>query len=263
MPSPGADLALAIEAVTAAGDVAMTFFGGDYRRWEKAPGDPVSEADLAVDAALTSALRAARPDDGLVSEETAADPAQLARPRVWIIDPIDGTRAFLKGKPHFTVCAALLADGAVQAGVVFNPATGELFAAEAGKGATLNGAPIRASARAELQGCRMLGDAGMFRHPAWRTPWPAMQIEGRNSIAYRIALVASGAFDATLALSAKRDWDLAAASLIAAEAGAAITDHTGAPLRFLTPGLSLPAVAASGEALHPLLIERTHAVRLP
>lgn len=263
MPSPGADLALAIAAVRAAGDIAMSFFGKDFRRWEKAPGDPVSEADLAVDAALTATLRTARPDDGLVSEETATDPDQLSRARVWIIDPIDGTRAFLKGKPHFTVCAALLVAGETRAGVVYNPAMGELFAAESGAGATLNGAPIRASDRDALEGCRMLGDAGMFRHPAWRLPWPDMEIEARNSIAYRIALVACGAFDATLALSAKRDWDLAAASLIASEAGARITDHRGDPLRFLTPGLSLPAVAASGERLHPLLIERTHTVRLP
>ncbi len=241
----------------------MSFFGGSYRSWEKAPGDPVSDADIAVDRALTAALRSARPDDGVVSEETAADPDQLSRSRIWIIDPIDGTRAFLKGKPHFAVCAALLVEGVVRTGVVFNPATDELFAADSGIGATLNGAPIRASDRAALEGCRMLGDAGMFRHPAWRVPWPAMDIEARNSIAYRIALVACGAFDATLALSAKRDWDLAAASLIATEAGARITDHVGAPLRFLTPGLSLPAVAASGERLHPLLIDRTHTVRLP
>jgi myo-inositol-1(or 4)-monophosphatase len=241
----------------------MSFFGGEVRRWEKAPGDPVSEADLAVDAALTATLRAARPQDGLVSEETATDPDQLARSRIWIIDPIDGTRAFLKGKPHFTVCAALLVDGVTRIGAVFNPATDELFAAGSGAGATLNGAPIRASDRWALEGCRMLGDAGMFRHPAWSRPWPDMEIETRNSIAYRIALVAGGGFDATLALSAKRDWDLAAAALIASEAGARITDHRGEPLRFLTPGLSLPAVAASGANLHPLLIERTHAIRLP
>src|SRR5690606_17976739 len=116
-------------------------------------------------------------------------------------------------------------DGQPVAGVVAAPHNDEIYTAVAGEGARLNGRPIQAAATAALEDCAMIGESKMFAHPSWPTPWPQMRLKSRNSTAYRMCLVASGAFDATLALLPKYDWDLAAADLIAREAGAVVGDH--------------------------------------
>jgi myo-inositol-1(or 4)-monophosphatase len=224
---------------------------------------PVTDVDLAVDALLKDVLRAARPDYGWISEETAVDGSRLERARSWVVDPIDGTRAFVQGKPHWAVCIGLLEAGQPVLGVVFNPVLDECFWAGEGQGARLNGAPIGAASTGAIENCRMLGDAQMFRHPAWPQPWPPMQVEQRNSIAYRMCLVASGAFDAAVALSAKSDWDLAAADIIVREAGGACTDHQGAAFRYDRPEPKQLSLVASGSALHPLLIGRMDHIVLP
>src|ERR1700743_1661614 len=137
----------------------------------------------------------------------------------------------MKGRPHFTVCVAVVRGDRPIVGAVYNPMLDEFYAATDGGGATLNDKTIHVSSRDALEGCKMLGDRTMFVHPAWNEapsrPWPPMEIETRNSIAYRMVLVASGAFDATLALSAKRDWDMAAADLIVREAGGIVTTQDG------------------------------------
>jgi myo-inositol-1(or 4)-monophosphatase len=267
LPAPDADLALLESAVREAGPIAGGLFGGSYRRWNKAQGSPVTEADLAVDNFLNQRLRAARPDYGWLSEETDDNPARLAAPTIFVVDPIDGTVAFLKGKPHFTICAAVVHDGLPIAGVVFNPITGECFTAAVGGGAFLNGQPIHVGARSTLEGCRMLADKAMFAHPAWSVapniPWPAMEIESRNSVAYRLALVACGAFDAMLALSAKRDWDLAAADLILREAGGIVTNHAGDALCYNSPEAVQRSVIGANPALHALLLARVGHIKLP
>ena len=267
MPAPDADLALLESTVREAGAIARGFFGGSYRRWSKAQGSPVTDADLAVDKFLKEHLRAARPDYGWLSEETDDDPARLNAGTIFVVDPIDGTVAFLKGRPHFTICAAVVQNGLPIAGVVLNPISGECFSARAGHGAFLNGAAIHVSASETLEGCRMLADKAMFAHPAWNIspniPWPAMEIETRNSVAYRLVLVACGAFDAMLALSAKRDWDLAAADLILREAGGIVTSHDGAALRYNTPEAVQRSVIGAAPALHALLLARVGHIRLP
>lgn len=266
MPAPD-DLDLLVATVREAGQIARSFFGGNYKRWSKAQGSPVTEADLAVDKFLNERLLAARPDYGWLSEETEDDPARLDRPTVFIVDPIDGTVAFLKGKPHFTICAAVVGDGKPVAGVVYNPITEELFAARKGAGATMNGAAIHASERAEVEGCRMLADKQMLMHTAWNEPpnisWPAMEIETRSSIAYRLALVANGSFDAMLALSAKRDWDLAAADIVLTEAGGIVTAHDGSPFVYNRPDAMQTSVVGAGANLHPRLMDRVSHLKLP
>ncbi len=269
MPAPdtAADLALLESTVREAGGIARGFFGGDYKRWSKAQGSPVTEADLAVDRFLNERLRAARPTYGWLSEETDDDPARLAADTLFIVDPIDGTVAFLKARPHFTICAAAVHAGRPVAGVVYNPITEECFTARLGHGAFCNGAPIHVSARQDVEGCRMLADKAMFAHPAWREPpsipWPPMEIETRSSIAYRMVLVANGAFDAMLALSAKRDWDLAAAEIVLAEAGGIVTTHDGAVLRYNRLDAVQPSVIGAGPALHAKLMERVAHLKLP
>ena len=257
-----ADLALAVEAAQEAGALAMRYFGAPMDVRDKSPNNPVSEADLAVDALLKAKLGCARPDYGWLSEETADDHSRLSARKVWVVDPIDGTRAFIKAKPHFTICIGLLDQSQPVVGVVFNPATGEMFEASLGGGARLNGVAIAPSTTDALENCAMLGDPAMFKHPAWPQPWPQMDVVSRNSIAYRMCLVAAGHYDGAIALSAKSDWDLAAAAVIVAEAGAIATTHDGEAFRYDHVIPLQKSLVVAGKALHPLLIKRVSHVKL-
>jgi myo-inositol-1(or 4)-monophosphatase len=247
LPAPEAeDLELLEQAAREAGGIALKFYGGDYKRWSKEGGSPVTEADLAVNKFLHEKLTAARPDYGWLSEESADDPARLGCARVFVIDPIDGTVAFLKNRPHFTICAAVVVAGRPCCGVVYNPATDEMYSARIGNGAHRNGAPIHVSAREKLEGCAMLGP----RDELARAPWPAMHVQTRNSVAYRVVLVADGSADATVSLSSKRDWDLAAADIILTEAGGKLTDRTGATPIYNREVTRQPSLVAANPALH-------------
>jgi myo-inositol-1(or 4)-monophosphatase len=257
------DLDLILEAAREAGALAVSAREKGLKIWSKDGGSPVTDADLAVDALLKARLRQARPDYGWLSEETVDDPARLGTDRQFLVDPIDGTAAYLKGKPWFAVSIAVVEAGRPIAGVVLAPALDETYAARAGGGATLNGAPIAPSAATHLEGAAMLGDAKMFAHPAWRTPWPDMRVESRNSIAYRICLVAAGTFDAAIAMSPKNEWDLAAADLICAEAGAALTDHHGRSFTYNEAIPLLPSLVCANRALAPLILSRVGHIDLP
>jgi myo-inositol-1(or 4)-monophosphatase len=267
LQAPDADLALIVPVIAEAGAIARRYFGGTFKRLDKGKGQPVTEADIAVDRFLRETLRAARPDYGWLSEETEDDLARLDTQTLFVVDPIDGTIAFMKGRPHFTISIAVVTDEVPVVGAILNPITGECFTAIAGCGAQLNGRAIGTSAATEVEGCHMLADKTMFAHPGWNNPplrpWPTMEIENRNSVAYRMALVAGGGFDAMLALSAKRDWDIAAGDLILREAGGKVTGHEGTPLRYNSPAAIQPTVLGAGAALHPQLLARIKPIRLP
>jgi myo-inositol-1(or 4)-monophosphatase len=141
-------------------------------------------------------------------------------------------------------------DGKSVAGVVYNPVLDDLYKASTGGGAWRNGDGVHVSDRNSLMGCAMLGDHSTLTSP----PWPPMKVETRNSVAYRVALVADGSFDATISLSGKRDWDLAAAEIIVREAGGRITDPLGAPLIFNTPEAHQPGLIAAGPRLHTQIL---------
>ena len=261
------DIELVEHAVREAGAIARGFYGGHYKQWDKGKGQPVTDADVAVDRYLRETLRAARPDYGWLSEETEDDRTRLGAENAFVVDPIDGTIAFLKGRPHFAVSVAIVRRNRPVTACVYNPVMEEFFAASKGRGATLNGAAIHVSATSALEGCRVLAAKDMLTHPAWGKPplepWPAMHIESRNSIAYRMALVAAGTFDAALALSTKRDWDMAAADLIVHEAGGAATDHTGATLLYNRAETLQPSFVCANPALHARILERLRNVKLP
>ncbi len=240
------DLALLEAACRAGGAIARRHFEQGCKAWSKQGGSPVTEADLEVDAHMKAVLTAARPGYGWLSEESVDDRTRLTRETLFIVDPIDGTIAFLKGRPHFTICAAVVRNGVPVAGAVYNPMLDHLYKAMSGGGAFLGGDRIRTSARDGLAGCAMLGDRTMLGGP----PWPEMKVETRNSVAYRVALVADGSFDATVSLSAKRDWDLAAADIILREAGGRISDCHGAPLLYNRADACQTSMAAAGPALH-------------
>ena len=247
---------IARAAARAAGKLALEHYAQDIEAWQKGDKTPVTKTDLAVDKMLRERLTKIRPDFGWLSEETCDHPARLEMRDVWIVDPIDGTRAFVKGKPEWVIAIAAVRNGVPIAAVIFNPVTDELFDAVEGGGARLNGRSIRASNQANLEGCRMLAYADMFARPEWPSPWPPMAVEQRNAVAYRLALVASGAFDAVLTLNLKSEWDIAAGALIATEAGAKITNHTGAPLTFNHPEGHGHNIVCAAPALHAALLER-------
>ena len=251
------DQALLMGAVADAGALALSYFGKGPKQWAKEDDSPISEADIAVNDLLHERLHGERKDYGWLSEESADDQSRLSRRRVWVVDPIDGTRSFLKGVPHWTVAVALVEDGVPVLGCVFNPATQELFEARRGAGTRLNGEPVSVSTCDEISGCRMMGHSFVFERKHWHEPWPDMQTEVRNSMAYRLCLVAGGGWDATFTISRKHDWDLAAADLIVQEAGGRVSSHEGDQLVYNRPETAHPTVLAAGPKLHGALMERT------
>ena len=257
-----ADLALVIAAAQAAGALALRLREAGLEVDFKAGESPVTNADLAADALLKETLRGARPDYGWLSEETADDSSRLAARRVFVVDPIDGTRAFLAGEPFWTVCIAVVDDGRPRVGVVFAPQLAETYAAAAGAGATLNGQLIRASGAGAIEGCGMIAHPALFQHEDWPEPWPAMNVSRRNSTAYRLCLVASGAADATVTFAPKHDWDLAAADLIAREAGGFVGDHAGHPFLYNRSVPVQPSLVCAAPQLAPLILARVRHIAL-
>lgn len=253
---PDQDLALLLDAALAAGALALRLRGAGLDIQYKVGDSPVTNADLACDALLTEHLRGVRPDYGWLSEETADDSDRMTRRRLFVVDPIDGTRAFLNDRPWWAVSVAVVEDDRPIAGVVFAPQTGEVFAAAVGAGATLNGQPIRVSNTAVLEGAGFVGEPRLFTHRPWPLAWPDMRVEPRNSTAYRMCLVASGEFDATITLAPKHDWDLAAADLIAREAGALCGDHLGRLFAYNGPIPRQSNLLCATPSLAPLILAR-------
>lgn len=267
-----ADLALLTQAVADAGAFILDRMKLPYRTvnkpgsmtpWGRMDDSPVTDVDLETDALLTRRLRTERPDYGWLSEETADDAERLNRVRVFIVDPIDGTSAFLKGRPEFTVVAAVIEAGHPTAGAVFNPMTGEMFAAALGLGATLNGRPIKTSSCNQIEGARMLGTPDFFGHPAWPVKWPPLRLEKRASLAYRMCLIAAGQFDGMLALNPKHEWDIAAGAVILSEAGGRSTNHDGRPWSFNKADAREPSMVSAGPVLHGLILDHIKDVRIP
>jgi myo-inositol-1(or 4)-monophosphatase len=239
-------------AVCEGGAVALKTFRGELKSWTKGASSPVSEADLAVDALLRERLLAIH-DVGWLSEETEDDPARLRETDVWVVDPIDGTRAYLAGLSDWAVSAALVSAGRPVVAALYAPATDELFLATAGGGATLNGAPIRASGGDELAGATFSG--AKRRLDSLAVIEPRIETAPRvPSLALRLARVATGALDGTFAAPNSHDWDLAAADLLVHEAGGVMTTLTGQLLTYNRPHPVHGALVAAGGARHAVLL---------
>lgn len=250
MQAPEADLALLIEAAEAAGEIALRHFRNDPEVWHK-PDDagPVTEADLEVDAYLRATLTAARPDYGWLSEETEDDPARLNAERVFIVDPIDGTRAYIEGQDSWSHSLAIAENGRVTAGLVFLPVKGVSYSAVLGQGAFRNGEALTTSGRAQLAGSDILATRPNMEPQHWRV-LPQIARHHRPSLAYRFCLVAEGRYDAMLTLRDAWEWDIAAGSLIAAESGAVVTDRLNQPLQFNMPDPASNGVITANPLLH-------------
>ncbi len=250
---PASDLALLERAAREAGEIACGYWREDPKVWDKGGDDPVSEADLAVDRHLRESLLAARPGYGWVSEETEDDEARLTAQRVFIVDPIDGTRAFVAGEKSWSHSLAIAENGRVIAGAVFLPVSQRMYLAARHHGATLNGKHLRASPRTDVKDATILSPRITFKPDFWHSV-PDVKREFRPSLAYRLALVGEGRFDGMITLRNAWEWDIAAGSLIATEAGAKVTDRRGRELTFNSPSRQTAGIIATGAALHrPIL----------
>jgi myo-inositol-1(or 4)-monophosphatase len=257
---PERDLALLEDAARAAGEIALRHFAGGRAATEKPGGQgPVTEADLEIDRMLRAELTAALPDNGWLTEESEDGPARLEAERVFIVDPIDGTRTFIAGRSAWGPALAVAERGRVVAGVVHLPRLERTYAAGEGLGARLNGEAIRPSSRSELAGAQVLATSSQFEDRYWPGGVPLVERHFRPALAYRLCLAAEGRFDAALTFRDAWEWDVAAGTLIAREAGAAVSDRSGGTLGFNNPVPQVPGVIVSGPGLHAEILARRSA----
>jgi myo-inositol-1(or 4)-monophosphatase len=254
---PVSDLALLVEAAEAAGEIAARFWRSKPRQWEKGEGaGPVTEADIAIDEMLRERLSAARPGYGWLSEETEDDPARLEAERAFIVDPIDGTRAFIAGDKGFAHALAVVEAGRVTAAVIYLPMAEKLYTAAHGEGAELNGRPIRASQRDTLDGASVVAAGHALSPQNWPHGAPKVDRHYRASLAHRLCLVADGSFDATVTFRPAWEWDVAAGALIAEEAGALCTGARGEALAFNAPRPLAPGLLVAPPILHEAFLAK-------
>lgn len=245
-------------ALREAGALALKTFRGNVRSWTKGKNSPVCEADIAVDGLLRRKLRS--PGYGWLSEETEDDRTRLQAHRVFIVDPIDGTRAYLAGQEDWSISAALVEDGRPVAAAVYAPVDDEMFVAIAGGGATFNGATMAASRGHDLVDAKVAGPASYLERVAalGAAITPVAKI---HSLALRVTRVAQGQIDAAFASVNGHDWDLAAADLLVHEAGGKLTTISGMPLTYNLPRPIHGALLAAGLKRHETMLKllRQHA----
>jgi myo-inositol-1(or 4)-monophosphatase len=251
-------LALFIEAAREAGDaIAMSFFRQGYQTTAtvraKLGGSPVTEADLAVDRFLFDRLTAALPRAAWLSEETADSPERLTRHDVLVVDPIDGTRAFMAGLTSWAISIALVSGERPVVGVVYVPALGRMYQATTGGGASCNGSAIAVSNHNVLPGARLAGPQTFVG--AFAARGKMIYVEKVPSLACRFVRVAEGEFDVGISSSNAHDWDLAAADLILEEAGGILSDGDGTKLAYNKAIPRHPPLFGSSRALHPALLQ--------
>jgi myo-inositol-1(or 4)-monophosphatase len=243
-----------VAAVEEAADLAMRQWREgevpDARVWEKSKGNPVCDIDLAVDALLKQRLGAILPDAAWLSEETVDDPARLGAQRLWVVDPIDGTRDYVRGRSGWCVSVALVEDGRPLFAVMAAPVQGKLWVASAGEGVTCNGDKLIASSRTEFAGSRVPTDA------LPKIDRDLVIVGKPNSIAMRMTMVACDRADLVATLRWGHEWDVAAAHLVAQEAGAVVTNATGGTLHYNKPKPLDFGLICCAPRIHASAVER-------
>ena len=259
--SPG-DATLLTDTVREAGALALSMFRTELKTWIKGTSSPVSEADIAANDLLERKLRAATPAYGWLSEESADDESRLGRRLVWVVDPIDGTRAYLAGREDWCVSAALVEGAAPVLAAVFAPVTGELFFAARGKGATHNAIPLQATLGTALDFSRIAGPKPLLQRlsegPDEISPYPRI-----GSLALRLCRVAQGTLDAAFAGGQSRDWDIAAANLIVEEANGRMTALSGDTILYNRREVTHGVLVAAGRDRHASIVEHFRNRPLP
>lgn len=252
---PARDLELLTHAALEGGKIALRYWKRNPQVWDKG-GSPVTEADLAVNDHLADHLRGARPDYGWLSEETPDDASRLACDQCFIVDPIDGTRAFIAGEDTFSISLAVTTQGVPTAGVVYLPALDRLYVASATSPALRDGQPIAVAGANDERDCSVLTSKVSLEPDLWPGGVPPVRRAFRPSLAYRFCLVAEGRHDGMLTLNDAWEWDIAAGALIAARAGAVVSDRTGAALAFNRAVPLSAGVIAATPVLHGALMAR-------
>ncbi len=238
------------EIMVAAGREALRLAANGFETHTKQDRSPVTSVDLAVDRMLRDRLSAAFPDDGWLSEETPDNRDRLNKKRVWIVDPIDGTRSFVRGKPEFCLSAALVENGSPIVAAIFNPATGEFFSAMRGRGVHIDWIsgtvhqPFMATERPLV-----LVNPWELRVGRFRTIEPNLHCRPIGSIAYALALVSAGLADAAVTLEGGNEWDIAAGVLLIDESGGQVTNSSGRPFSFNQSDPRLQGTLALGSTL--------------
>lgn len=254
---PERDLALLVEAAHRAGRIALQFWGNKPSVRDKGDGQgPVTEADIAVNDMLQDFLRAARPGYGWLSEESPDDPARLLCEHVFVIDPIDGTRAFIDADAGFSHSLAIARNGQVTAAAVYLPAKDRLYTASTQTAAQRDHAPVQMSDAGDPEAATIMTSKGNLDAAHWHGPPPLVKRLFRPSLANRLCLVADGTADGLLTLRPTWEWDIAAGSLIAARAGATGTDRSGGPLLFNRPHPQSDGLLVAPPRLHAQLLAR-------
>jgi myo-inositol-1(or 4)-monophosphatase len=248
-----ADLELLKAAAKDAGALAMTFFRNNPNAWSKAGGSPVTEADTAVDAYLRVRLLAERPNYGWLSEETADDPARLGCETIFAVDPIDGTRGFIEGDDRWGVSLAVVRHGRPIVAALNIPARAEFYTGSAGGGAWMGETPLKVTDQSALAGARLAGPRGWLKTRTVEALGADLE-PYIPSLAYRLALVATGRLDAAFASPRANDWDLAASDLLVHEAGGRLTGLDGAALRYNQEIPRHGVLAAANNELQPILL---------
>ena len=244
------ELEVACSAAREAGSAIMALYGTKYHIEEKGKGQPVTAADWEANLKIQHVLLGRYPEDGWLSEESQDNDLRLNHSRVWVIDPIDGTKEFIQCVPQFAVSIGLVIDGRPTVGVVYNPIQNELFAAAVGRGATLNDSSIHVSSRATASGARLLVSRSEPRRKFGGFE-DTYQLEPVGSIAYRLALVAAGKGDGAITFRSIHEWDVCAGVLMALEAGGVVTDGNGKRLDFNQRNPIFRGIVAANRELAP------------
>ena len=256
------DAALLTDTVRQAGRLALSLFRTDLKNWIKGASSPVSEADIAVNELIAHRLRSATPDYGWLSEESADDQARVGKPAVWIVDPIDGTRAYLAGREDWCVSVALVEDTKPVIGAVFAPVSDEFFFAQAGRGAWLNGAAVHATSGTGLDFSRIAGPKPLVQRLN-RSGGEISLYPRIGSLALRLCRVADGKLDAAFAGGQSHDWDLAAANLIVQEANGSMTALSGDAIQYNRREVTHGILVAAGHDRHASIVEQFRNHPLP
>jgi len=249
-------------ALNAAHDVFLRFTPGEIEAEYKAGHDPVTEADRAVDAVLRQNLL--REGEGWLSEESVDDPSRLAKSRVWVVDPLDGTREFVIGLPEFCVSIGFVEDGRPVAGGIFNPATKETIIGAIDSGVLYNGQPARASQKTSLKAAVILASRSEIKRGEWQQfAGGEFEVRPMGSVAYKLGLVAAGRADITFTLTPKHEWDIAAGAALVESAGGFVATLDDAPVRCNQRNPLLSGLLASGPGMRDELLrlirQPTHA----
>jgi myo-inositol-1(or 4)-monophosphatase len=245
------ELELAETAAHAAGEILRGYYRDrGYTIDQKSKDNPVTTADFAADHKLKEMLRDGFPAYGWLSEETADDGARLQCRRAWIVDPLDGTKEFIKGVPEFVVAIALTDNGVPVIGVSYNPIKDEMFSGMVGAGCQFNGRPAHVTATDSLERATILASRSETSRGEWKPYEGKVIVKAVGSVAYKLALVAVGQADATFTRSPKSEWDIAAGTALIVAGGGKVTDSDGNEMRFNKPSVKVPGMVGSNGHLH-------------